>query len=131
MKVDLTLKQEIFYTFLTHETLINCKALKKHFYYFIHVTFYILVDIPMRLILTKVDKLDLCGSGELSGIFRSRHAEITVKRAKEIFGFQNCQILPIANYVDENSRNVIKDVLILLALDNILQEALDYASYEQ
>lgn len=74
--------------------------------------------------LTKVDRLDLCGSGDLSGIFRSRHAEIKVNQAKQLFDFGGCQILPIANYTNESTQSNSKDVLALLALDNILQEAI-------
>lgn len=87
-------------------------------------------DVPVRLMLTKVDKLDLCGSGDLSGIFRSRHAQIKVNQAKQLFDFHDCQILPIANYTNGSTQNNPQDVLALLALDNILQEAMAYIDNE-
>lgn len=83
-------------------------------------------NIPLQLILTKMDKLDLCGLGDCSGIFQSRHAYKKVQLAKSKFGVLNSQILPIANYVDETRRSDIKDILALQAILNILQEALTY-----
>lgn len=84
------------------------------------------VDIPLQLILTKMDKLDLCGLGDCSGIFQSRHASKNVQLAKTIFGVRDSQIQPIANYVDETRRNIIKDMLALQAILNILLEAVSY-----
>lgn len=87
-------------------------------------------NIPLRLILTKVDLLDLCGSGKVKGIFKSRHVDIKVKLAKGKFGLQDCQILPMVNYVDGFERNITQDVLSLLTLQNILEEALAYIKNE-
>lgn len=84
------------------------------------------VDIPLQLILTTMDKLDLCGLGDCSGIFQSRHASKKVQLAKTIFGVRDSQIQPIANYVDETRRNIIKDMLALQAILNILLEAVSY-----
>lgn len=84
------------------------------------------VDIPLQIILTKMDKLDLCGLSDCSGIFQSRHASKKMQLAKTIFGVKGNQIQPIANYVDETRRNNIKDILALQAILNILQEAVTY-----
>lgn len=85
----------------------------------------------MRLILTKVDQLTLCGfDGELKGIFRSRQAKLKVELAKKNFGIQDCQVLPIANYVKGMEQNTTQDVLALLTIDNILQEAITYIKNE-
>uniref|UniRef100_A0A8W8LW44 Uncharacterized protein n=2 Tax=Magallana TaxID=2171616 RepID=A0A8W8LW44_MAGGI len=84
--------------------------------------------IPLRLVLTSVDKLDLCGSGDLSGIFLSRHVNIKVDLAKQTFGLNDCQILPVVNYVKGNTQNITQDVLALTAIDSILEEALSYIS---
>lgn len=73
-----------------------------------------------------MDKLELCGSGEVGGIFWSRQVDIKVKLAKETFGLQDNQILPIANYVGETKQQLPKDILALQAMDNILEEALAY-----
>lgn len=80
------------------------------------------VDIPLRLILTKVDQLDLYIPGDLSGIFKSKQMADKVRLAKDKFGLQESQILPIASYV----QNITKDVLALQAVENILNEALGY-----
>lgn len=77
-----------------------------------------------------MDKLDLCGSGDLSGIFRSRHAKNKVMQAEKLFGVYKCQILPIANYTNVTTQNNTQDVLSLLALDNVLQETLDHINNE-
>lgn len=55
------------------------------------------VDILRRLILTKVDQLDLCIPGDLSGIFKSKQMADKVRLAKEKFGLQESQILPTAS----------------------------------
>lgn len=73
-----------------------------------------------------MDKLDLCGLGDCSAIFQSRHASKKVQLAKTIFGVHDNQIQPIANYVDETRRSNIKDILALQAILNIFQEALTY-----
>lgn len=83
-------------------------------------------DIPLQIILTKMDKLDLCGLSDCSGIFYSRHASKKMQLAKTIFGVKGNQIQPIANYVDETRRSNIKDILALQAILNILQEAVTY-----
>lgn len=89
-----------------------------------------IVDIPQRLIFTKVDKLDLCGNGDVSGVFRSRHAEKKVELAKKEFCLRDCQILPVANYVRGTRQNINEDVLALLAIDNVLEESLAYIKNE-
>lgn len=76
---------------------------------------YDIVYIPQRLILTKVDKLDLCGNGDVSGVFRSRHAQQKVQQVKEKFVLHDCQFLPVANYIRESAQNIKEDVLALLA----------------
>lgn len=40
------------------------------------------VDIPLRLILTKVDQLDLCTPGDLSGIFKRKQMADKERLAK-------------------------------------------------
>lgn len=96
-----------------------------------HISLYI-VDIPQRLIFTKVEKLDLCGNGDVSGVFRSRHAEKKVEFAKKEFCLRDCQILPVANYVRGTltRQNINEDVLALLAIDNVLEESLAYIKNE-
>lgn len=84
------------------------------------------LNIPSRLILTKVDTLDLCNAGSLNEIFQSRQAEKKVNDAKNIFNFQDCEIWPVANYVKGITQNITQDVLALLSLDNILEEAITY-----
>lgn len=89
------------------------------------------LDIPLRLILTKADQLNLCGyNGDLSGIFQSRQVKLKVEMAIKNFGLQDCQILPIVNYGNGLEQNITQDVLALLTIDNILQEALSYIKNE-
>lgn len=87
-------------------------------------------DVPSSLILTKVDTLDLCNAGSLNEIFRSKHAEKKVKTVKEKFDFHDCKIWPIANYVTGTNQDITRDVLALLSLDNILEEAITYIENE-
>lgn len=88
-------------------------------------------EIPLRVILTKVDQLNLCGfHGDLSGIFRSRQMKLKADLAERNFGIQHCQVLPIANYVSGMEQNITQDVLALLTIDNILQEAIAYIKNE-
>lgn len=88
------------------------------------------VDISLRLILTKVDRLELCGNGDLSCVFRSKHVEEKVNKAKEEFDLHDCQILPVANYVEGNEKKIYHDILALLAIDNILEEVVSYIKNE-
>lgn len=90
-----------------------------------------IVDIPLRLILTKVDQLRLCGfPSDLSGIFKSRQMDLKVQLAIKNFSLQDCQVLPIANYAHGFEQNITQDVLALLTIDNILQEAISYIKNE-
>lgn len=86
----------------------------------------VFVDIPLRVILTKVDTLDLCIPGDLSGIYKSKQMADKVRLGKNKFELQESQILPIASYVQETRQNITKDVLALQAVENILNEALGY-----
>lgn len=83
-------------------------------------------NIPLRLILTRIDNLDLCAAGDLSSLFVSRQAERKVNIAKAIFRLHDSQILPIANYVRGTTQNVNQDILTLQAVENILNEAVSY-----
>lgn len=83
-------------------------------------------NIPVRLVLSHVDKLDLCVFGDLTKIFVSKHVKDKVQLAKRIFMLQDSQILPIANYVEGITQNIAQDILGLQALENILNEALSY-----
>lgn len=96
--------------------IINCSMTISHFCIFIFV------DVPLRLVLTKVDKLLPDGPDKLDCIFHNRHVYDKVRKVKELFSLQDCHILPIANYVNSAHQNLNQDVLALLALDNILQE---------
>lgn len=91
---------------------------------------YDIVYIPQRLILTKVDNLDLCGNGDVSGVFRSRHAQQKVQQVKEKFVLHDCQFLPVDNYIRESAQNIKEDVLALLAMNNIIEESLAYIENE-
>lgn len=78
-----------------------------------------------------MDQQTLCGfDGDLKGIFRSRQAKLKVELAIKNFGVQDCQVLPIANYVKGMEQNSTQDVLALLTIDNILQEAITYIKNE-
>ncbi|XP_062569570.1 interferon-induced protein 44-like [Saccostrea cucullata] len=83
-------------------------------------------NIPLRLILTKVDELDLYSFGDLSSVFRSRHAKQKFDAAKRKFTLQDNQVRPIANYVTGPNQNLAQDILALIAVKNILEEALVY-----
>lgn len=73
----------------------------------------------------------LCQSGELDSIFRNEKAKSKVEEAKKIFRCHDCQVLPVANYVSGTTQNSItKDILGLIAMNNILQEALSYIQNE-
>lgn len=69
----------------------------------------------------------VCESDELNGIFWNEKACKKVEDAKKIFGFQQSQIFPIANYVEGTTTNITQDILALLALKSIVVEgALEY-----
>lgn len=88
------------------------------------------MNIPIRLILTKADKPSVCGVSGLSYIFWSTEAKNKVEDAKKRFALLDCQVYPIANYVSGTKQTVTQDVLALLAMNSIIQEALLYIKYE-
>ncbi|XP_062606342.1 interferon-induced protein 44-like [Saccostrea cucullata] len=83
-------------------------------------------NIPLRLILTKVDELDLYSDGDLSSVFRSRHAKLKFEAAKVKFALQDNQVRPIANYVTGPNQNLAQDILALITVKSIVEEALVY-----
>lgn len=86
-------------------------------------------NIPFRVVLTRMDKL--CQPGELNDIFRNEKANSKVEEAKKIFRCDDCRVLPVANYVSGTTQNSItKDILGLMAMKNILEEALSYIHNE-
>lgn len=80
------------------------------------------------MILTRSD--GICQSGNLDGIFRNEKVYKKVEEAKKIFRLDDCQVLPIANYVRGTTQNITQDVLALLAINNIVQEAISYIENE-
>lgn len=87
-----------------------------------------IMNIPIRVILTRSD--EICQSGNLDGIFRNEKVYKKVEEAKKIFRLDDCQVLPIANYVRGTTQNITQDVLALLAINNIVQEAISYIENE-
>lgn len=85
-------------------------------------------DIPIRVILTRADKL--CHPSNMDGIFRNEKVYKAVEEAKRMFHVHDCQVLPIANYVQGTTQNITQDVLALLAINNIVQEAISYIENE-
>lgn len=83
-------------------------------------------NIPSRMILSHVDKLDMCVYGDLTKLFVSRHVQRKVELAKEIFSLQDIQVLPVANYVKGITQNIAQDILALQAIENILNETISY-----
>lgn len=55
---------------------------------------------------------------------------LKVEAAIKQFGKQKNQILPIANYVNDMQQNIVQDVLALLTIDNILEDAISYIQNE-
>lgn len=87
-----------------------------------------LMNIPIRVILTRADKL--CHPSNMDGIFRNEKVYKAVEEAKRMFHVHDCQVLPIANYVQGTTQNITQDVLALLAINNIVQEAISYIENE-
>lgn len=83
-------------------------------------------NIPSRMILSHVDKLDMCVYGDLTKLFVSRHVQKKVELAKRIFSLQDIQVLPVANYVKGTTQNIAQDILALQAIENIMNETISY-----
>lgn len=82
------------------------------------------------MILSHVDMLDMCVYGDLTKLFVSRHVHQKVELAKRIFGLQDIQVLPVANYVNGITQNIPQDILALQAIENVLNEAISYVENE-
>uniref|UniRef100_H9GQ56 G domain-containing protein n=1 Tax=Anolis carolinensis TaxID=28377 RepID=H9GQ56_ANOCA len=83
-------------------------------------------DIPQLVILTKVD--EVCPSLEknISNVYRSKVVETKMQFTAERLGIPLCNIVPVKNYCSELELKENVDILILLALRQILRLADSY-----
>ncbi|XP_013413202.1 interferon-induced protein 44-like [Lingula anatina] len=83
-------------------------------------------DIPVHVILTKVDKVCKDVAEDPSVIFHSRLIEKKVKEISDAFGIQSNHVQPVKNYESETSIDPRVDILTLNALRQMTGSAEDY-----
>lgn len=78
------------------------------------------------VLLTHVDSLDLITKGDLIDICSCEPVKLKLEAVHRDFGFAFSDILVVSNYVSEWYLDPVKDVLILLALKQILYTVNDF-----
>lgn len=77
-------------------------------------------------LLTQVDSVDLITKGDLIDIYNCEPVKLKLQAVHRDLGFALSDILVVSNYVSEWQLNPVKDVLILLALREMLWTADDF-----
>ncbi|XP_013398312.1 interferon-induced protein 44-like [Lingula anatina] len=83
-------------------------------------------DIPVHVVLTKVDKLCSDVAQDPSVVFHSRVIENKVKEISHAFGIQSNHVQPLKNYESETSIDPRVDIMTLNALRQMTGSAEDY-----
>ncbi|XP_060629774.1 uncharacterized protein [Anolis sagrei] len=83
-------------------------------------------DLPQLVILTKVDEVCPALEKNISNVYRSKVVERKMQITAERLGIPLCNIVPVKNYCSELELKENVDILILLALRQILRLADSY-----
>ncbi|XP_013410369.1 interferon-induced protein 44-like [Lingula anatina] len=87
-------------------------------------------DIPVHVVLTKVDKVCKDVAEDPSVVFHSRVIEKKVKDISDAFGIQSNHVQPVKNYESETSIDPRVDILTLNALRQMTGSAEDYIEFK-
>ncbi|KAH0618477.1 hypothetical protein JD844_017726 [Phrynosoma platyrhinos] len=82
--------------------------------------------VPQLVILTKVDEICPSLGENVLDVYRSRTVEKQMQLTAERFGFPLCQIVPVKNYSSELDLKDNVDILILMAVRQMLRLADSY-----
>ncbi|XP_048851295.1 interferon-induced protein 44-like isoform X1 [Brienomyrus brachyistius] len=86
----------------------------------------ILEDVPIMVLMTKVDKACAHVEKDLKNIYRSGYIKDMIYRASECLGIPPSNVIPVKNYFDESELNDACDILLLKAMKQMLDFADNY-----
>ena len=75
------------------------------------------------VLLTHIDSV--CKKKDLSDVFHNKEVDNIVKEASQLTGLPSGDICPVKNYVSEQDLNTNMDILLLLALQKIVNYSID------
>ncbi|XP_063747335.1 interferon-induced protein 44 [Eleginops maclovinus] len=81
------------------------------------------LDIHQVALLTQIDHICPETAKDVTEVYKSRIIQDTMKKAGDLLGMSTSYIVPVKNYSSELDLNVNNDVLLLRAVDHILQYA--------
>ncbi|XP_048851298.1 interferon-induced protein 44-like [Brienomyrus brachyistius] len=85
-----------------------------------------LQDVPLVVLLTKVDKACPHVEKDLKNVYRSYYIRDLIKKASGCLGIAESNVLPVQNYSSENELNDACDILLLTAMKQMLNFADNY-----
>lgn len=88
--------------------------------------FYLFIDIPHLVFLTKTDEICELVEKDVSKIFTSSLVEDAVNKAADIIAIPRSHVLPVKNYEKETILNMDINILALMALRKSLMFADDF-----
>ncbi|XP_060572986.1 interferon-induced protein 44-like isoform X2 [Ruditapes philippinarum] len=83
-------------------------------------------DVATIVLLTKIDVLCECVANDIQNTYMSEKVKQAVDIAKELYSVPKNNIFPIKNYEDEMGRDAHLEILILLALRQMMYYGTDY-----
>ncbi|XP_072562537.1 interferon-induced protein 44-like [Paramormyrops kingsleyae] len=83
-------------------------------------------DVPLMVLLTKVDKACPLVGEDLKNVYRSCYIKDLIYKVSDCLGIPVSQVLPVKNYDHENVLDTCCDVLLLSAMQQMLNFADNY-----
>jgi len=88
-------------------------------------------EIPLVIIITKIDKFDARLSTDVSSVFKNTKVKDVVMEMSKLFGIPGNKVLPLKNYDMEVTLDTGVDILVLIALRQMLHSAEDHLDNAQ
>ena len=88
-------------------------------------------EIPVVVVLSKVDKVDATLATDVSTVFKNAKVKEVVMETARLFGISANQVLPVKKYETEMTLDTGVDILALMALRQMLYSAEDHLDNAQ
>jgi len=105
-----------------------------HFYltgYCINTYALLISEIPLVILLTKIDIVDAALANDVSSVFKNTKIKEIVLDTSRLFGISGNQIFPVKKYEMEVTLDTGVDILALMALRQMLYSAEDHLDNAQ
>ncbi|XP_048851301.1 interferon-induced protein 44-like [Brienomyrus brachyistius] len=91
-----------------------------------------LLDVPLMVLLTKVDKVCPHTGKDLKNVYWSDYLKVQIEKASRILGIQTSNVFPVRNYFRETELDMPRDILLLTAMQKMLHLSNDFfANFEE